>query len=450
MAAFLRRQILRLYEMATGRHIYSVMSQLDHNQWLSQAELLQLQHQKLYKMLTNAYQFVPYYQRIFDEVGFQPDQILSDINHIRKLPILTKPIIQENFDDLLTTEATRRAELRRLSTSGSTGQPLTFMQDSNFRDYFTAYLQYHLSWGGWQIGLPHAYMGGASFETADRSSLREQLMDWTWNRFSTNAYSLSNEKLLEFALQARQKRPILLYGYASSIFYFAKFVQENDFSDIKFKSIFSSAEVLYPDQRQLIEDVFEAKIFDRYATRELGEIGSQCPAQKGLHLSLENVYVEVLDDEGNPTQPGQPGNIIVTNLTNYGMPFIRYNLADVVAWHPDDHCPCGRNHPMLSVVEGRHNDMFKTRDGRIVWGGITNPLWDIEGIKQFQFVQKSYDLVVVRVVKEGELLEAARQNVIKAIHAALDDKVTVQFEFPTEIPVEKSGKYRYQICEISD
>lgn len=448
MSAFFRRQVMRLYERATSRRIYTIMNQLNRNQWLSREVLLKLQQQKLYNILTYAYQYVPYYQRAFAQVGFHPAEILTNMGNLSKVPILTKPLIKESFDDLLTTEAHRRAELRRLSTSGSTGQPLIFMQDSNFRDYFTAYVHHHLSWGGWKLGQPHAYVGGASFEATGHKSLRDRLMDWTWNRFAMNAYAFSDETMLQFANKIRQRHPILLYGYASSIFYFAQFIKENNFTDIHFKSIFSSAEVLYPDQRHFIEETFKTQVFDRYATRELGEVGSQCEAQTGFHVSLENVYVEIINDEGQPTQPGEPGHIIVTNLNNYGMPFIRYNLADVIAWHPDNSCSCGRKHPMLSVVEGRHNDMFKTRTGRTVWGGITNPLWDVENVKQFQFIQKNYDLVVVRIVKEGELSSDTLNRVQKAVQAALDEGVEVRFEFPNEIPTEKSGKYRYQICEI--
>jgi len=138
----------------------------------------------------------------------------------------------------------------------------------------------------------------------------------------------------------------------------------------------------------------------------------------------------------------------VTNLNNYGMPFIRYQLADVAAWYPDERCPCGRAHPMIQVVEGRHNDMFRTRDGGVVWGGIGNPLWNMEGVRKFQFVQKALDHVVVRIVRDGPMSEAQRAEVERAVKTALGDDVRLDFEFPDEIPVEHSGKHRYQICEV--
>ncbi|MDX1522223.1 MAG: hypothetical protein R3264_11385, partial [Anaerolineae bacterium] len=292
--------------------------------------------------------------------------------------------------------------------------------------------------------------GGARFESFVKKSLLNRLMDCTCNQFSPNAYALSDESLQAFVEQIRQRKPVLLYGYASSIYHLARFVRQNNVDDIKFKSVFSSAEVLYPDQRALIEETFETKVFDRYATRELGEIGSQDESQTGLRLSVENVFVEILDDDGQPAPPGRPGQVVVTNLTNFGMPFIRYNLADVAAWHPENDkiVPGQRAHPMLSIVEGRNNDMFRTRDGRIVWGGVTNPLWNVAGVKQFQYIQKSFDLVVVKVVVDGSLPRPVQAEVERAIHTALGPEVSVRFEFPAEIPMGKSGKHRYQICEI--
>jgi phenylacetate-CoA ligase len=230
---------------------------------------------------------------------------------------------------------------------------------------------------------------------------------------------------------------------------FAEFVREHGFDDIKFEAIFSSAEVLYPAQRQFIEEVFAGKMFNRYATRELACISCECEAHTGLHASIENVYVEIIQD-GQPAQVGQVGDVIVTNLNNHGMPFIRYSVGDMGAWRVDDHCPCGRELPLMELVQGRRVDMFKTRDGRTVWGGFASPLFGIKGVKQFQLVQKSLDHVLARIVKDASLDEAKLAKIERTVKIALGDHVNVEFEFPDEIAVYDSGKYRYAISEIAD
>jgi len=451
MSLIPRRPIVQLYQMASGRRFLTRLDELDQTQWLSREELLALQRRKLHRLLTYACQHVPYYRRLFDQVGFRPDDILADPGSLEKLPVLTKAIIRENFDEMLTTEDRRRARLSRLTTGGSTGHPLIFMQDSNFRDYVTADIHRHLGWAGWKLGQIHAYIWGAHFEVEAAEAIRTKLMNWALNRFVTNAYVLSEESMGAFAAQVRRHRPRILFGYPSSLYRFAEFVREQSLDDIQFDAIFSSAEVLYPVQRQFIEDVFDGKMFNRYGTRELGGICCECGAHTALHASIDNVYIEILRDLGGrePAQPGETGHIVVTNLNNYGMPFIRYSIEDMGAWSTMDRCPCGRQLPLMDLVQGRRIDMFKTRDGRTVWGGFASPMFGMEGVKQFQLVQKSLDRVVARIVKDGELDEARLAEIERTVHTALGDHVRVDFEFPDEIPVLDSGKYRYAISELN-
>ena len=449
MLSFPRRQAIRLYDLATGRHFLKRLDELKKTQWLSREELLALQHNKLHRLLVNTYEHVPYYHRLFDQVGFRPDDVLTDLGSLQKIPLSNKAIVRKNFDDLCTTDPQRRATMSSLTTGGSTGQPLAFKQDSNFRDHVTADLHRHLGWAGWQLGVVHAYIWGTSFEVKTSQAFRTRLMDWVLNRFVTNAYVLSEESMEAFAAQVRRRRPRIIFCYPSSLHHFAQFVQARGYDDIKFDWMFSSAEVLYPAQRQSIEAALGGQMLDRYATRELACIGCECPAHTGLHVSLENVYIEVLQD-GKPAPAGETGDIVVTNLNNYGMPFIRYSVGDLGAWSKNDHCPCGRASPLMELVQGRRVNMFKTRDGRAVWGGFASPLFAIKGIDQFQLVQKSLDLVIARIVKEGELDQARLDAIERTVKIALGDNVEVRFEFPDNIPVLASGKYLYAISEIAE
>jgi phenylacetate-CoA ligase len=448
----LRRQAIRLYQKTTGRRILENLDELNRNQWLSREEIFDLQRNKLHRLLAYAYQHVPFYRGLFERVGFQPDDVLTDLGSMYKLPILTKAIIRENFEYLLTTEPKRREQMSSLTTGGSTGQPLVFMQDSNFRDYVTADIHRHLGWAGWRLGQVHAYIWGASFEAKTSQSIRGGLMDWALNRFSTNAYVLSEESMSVFANEVRRRRPRILFGYPSAVYRFAEWVRDHGLNDIKFDAIFGSAEVYYPGQRQVIEEVFGGKAFDRYGTRELGGIACECDAHTALHASVDNNYVEILRtlDDHEPAQPGEVGHIVVTNLNNFGMPFIRYSIEDMGAWSTQDNCPCGRQFPLMDLVKGRRIDMFRTRDGRAVWGGFASPLFGMDGVRQFQLVQKSLDLVVARIVKEGDLDKARLAEIERTVHIALGEQVEVKFEFPDQIPVLESGKYRYAISELND
>lgn len=437
-----------MYEWLNGRHILVRLAELKRTQWLSREEVLAYQQDKLYRLLKYAYAFVPYYHRTFEQAGFQPDDILTDPAAFQKIPTISKTIIRDNFDDLVTTDPSRQRGLVRNTTGGSTGQPLIFIQDPDFRDYVMAGVHFHYEYTGWQFGECHAYIWGTNYEVATQRMLRTRLLDWSLNRFVTNAYALSEESMAAFVRKIRQRRPKLLVGYSSALERFAKFVQAHNLDDIKFSGVCSTAEVLYPSQRRLIERTFGCDVLDRYGARELGGIACECLEHNGMHIDAGEVYVEILRD-GVPVPLGEEGDIVVTNLNNYGMPFIRYRVGDI-GQLTDVVCPCGRGLPMMEVVQGRRVDMFKTKDGRAIWGGFISLMFDMEGVKQFQVIQKSYDKVVISIVRDAPLDEGRLAEIERTVHIGLGDDVNVEFEFPDEIPVYDSGKYRYAICEIDE
>lgn len=449
---FIRREILYLHTFATGRHILACLDELNRTQWLSAHDLMALQREKLQRLLEYSYQYVPYYRRIFDQVGFRPQDMQRDPGSFSKLPILNKSLIREHFDELQTTEPQRRKQLSIVTTSGSTGQPLRLLQDHAYRDNVTADIQRHLGWAGWRMGQLHAYMWGSNFEETASHSLRTRLIDWEWNRFLVNAFTLTEEKLAAFAERVKRQRPRVLFGYASSLHRFAMFArQDPSYRDITFDGIISSAEVLHEGVRQVIEETFECKVFNRYGTKELGGLGCECEAQNGLHVSAENNLIEILCD-GQPAKPGETGSLIVTNLNNWGMPFIRYSIGDEGAWGDEGECSCGRSSPRLKAIEGRLVDRFITRDGRASWAGFAgdgySSLFAQPAIKQFQIIQESLDNITVLIVKDGEVPASLMRRIERTLKTAFGEEIAVEFKFPDQIPLLPSGKHQYAVSKV--
>jgi phenylacetate-CoA ligase len=451
MNSFLSRAALRLHERLIGRHILARLEELNRIQWLSRDELLKLQRDKLLRLVEYANQYVPYYQRVFKEVGFQPDDLRQDLAHLNKIPILTKAIIRKNWDDLLTSEPEHRRRMSKLNTSGSTGEPLIFMQDSDFRDAVTADIQRNMGWAGWKLGDLQAVIWGARLNPTYWQMMRSYLIDWVWNRFQINAFVMTDKSMLAFAERMRRKKPRVLFGYPTSVHRFAQFVQRGPYRELTLDAIFTSAETLPPPVRVNIEETFRCKVFNRYASLDLGGIACECEAHTGLHISVENNYIEVLRD-GKPAVPGDMGELIVTNLNNRGMPFIRYAIGDSGAWHTGGDCPCGRTAPMLKSIVGRSGESFQTRDGRTVWAGFTGVAWRClahPSIKKFQIVQKSLDSMVVRLVPEGNVPQMLLEEIGQAIHNAFGDNIVIKFEFMNEIPLLPSGKHQYAMSELN-
>jgi phenylacetate-CoA ligase len=451
MHPMLSRSTLRLHEWFTRRHILARLEELNRTQWLSRDELLALQRDKLLSLVEYASRYVPYYQRVFKDIGFQPGDLNPDLSNLGKLPILTKALIRENYQDLITIEPERRPHMNKLATSGSTGEPLVFMQDADFRDTVTADIQRHMGWGGWKLGDVQAIIWGASFKPNLKKRVRIWLIDQVWNRFSMNAFMMTVDSMNMFTKRMKQHNPRILFGYATSIYRFAQFIQNSQYRGITFNSIFTSAELLQPFVRQYIEETFQCSVFDRYGTLELGGVACECEVHTGLHISVENNYVEVWRD-GHPAVPGEVGNLIVTNLNNRGMPFIRYNIGDVAALEGENVCPCGRESPRLKSLGGRIVDSFKTLDGRIVWSGfagaafrcLTHPT-----IRQFQIVQKTIDHIIVRLVPIGEIPQSVLHEISQAVRITFGDRIEVELEFLQAISPLPSGKNQYAISELN-
>jgi phenylacetate-CoA ligase len=442
-----------MHSAVTGRRILASLDELNQTQWLDRDTLRAIQTEKLEKLLAYAYQFVPYYRRTFEQAGFHPDQLRHDPESFYRIPFLNKNLVRQNFLDLQTKEPGHRRQLSRVTTSGSTGQPLIFLQDHAFRDHVTADIQRHLGWAGWKMGQLHAYIWGSNFEETASHALRNRLIDWEWNRFLANGFTLTEEKMAAFAEKVHHLRPRVLFGYASCLYRFAQYVRQSPYRDITFDGVISSAEVLNPVVRKVIEETFECGVFNRYGTKELGGVACECDKHRGLHTSMENNFVEIIVD-GHHAQPGEIGGIIVTNLNNWGMPFIRYEIGDEGAWEIEGECPCGRSSQRLKSIEGRIVDQFVTRDGRASWAGFAgdgySSLLAQPYIKQFQIIQESLDKITVRLVKDGEIPASLLARLTQTLKTAFGEEITVEFEFPDQITVLPSGKHRYALSRVGN
>lgn len=449
MSALLRRWGINLYQRITGRRIMQAFEELLQTQWYSRDELYALQRQKLQSLVEYANQYVPYYQRLFKDIGFEPNDLKSDPDCFRQIPTVDKAYIRNHREDFITTDPDRRKTMRIHSTSGSTGHPFIFWEDNHYRDYVRAGILRHLTWAGWEFGAPYAYLWGLPLNPSFKQKVWSTLMNVALNRFVSDAYVLSRESMRHFAKQIRRRKPKWLIGYPSSIVHFARFVQEEGLGDIQFLAVFSTAEVLYPYQRKVIEQVFGCRVFNRYASLEAGGLACECQSHTAMHISVENCVVEILDGD-KPAKRGEPGQMVITNLNNSSFPFIRYRLGDVACLSQLDSCSCGRQHPMLEKVEGRQVDMFKTKDGRTVWGDFQSNVFEVEGIKQFQIVQKSLDLMLVRLVIEESFQRSHLDVIERTVKKAMGPGTEVKFEFLDSIPVGRTGKFRYAISEVSN
>lgn len=426
------------------------MRELERIQWLPRADVLALQQHHLYQMLQYAYEFVPYYHDLFNQVGFKPDDIRRDAAFIEKIPPLSKTHIRENYDRLITTHPVHCQNLYKIKTGGTTGEPLWFTKDPIYRDYNTAHDYHVMTWAGWRLGEPQFWLWGhvPDDNGSHRPSMTALVRKWLAARYDSNAFIMGPDSLDQFASQLEAASPGILWSYVSTAYRFAQFLEERG-HQIKLKAVYTAAEPLFDYQRQTIEAALGCPVFNNYSSIDTGDIAVECEKHDGLHIMTRNVYVEVMRNE-EVVLDGEEGEFLITTLTNYGMPLVRYRIED---WGRKSTrpSPSGRGLPMLEVVEGRKIDLFKTKDGRTVYGAFAKDLIPTLGdVKQFQVVQKSLDLVVFRIVHDGELNQEQLQRVIRVSKDALGQDVDVQFEFVDRLPATPTGKHRYLVSEVTE
>jgi phenylacetate-CoA ligase len=243
-------------------------------------------------------------------------------------------------------------------------------------------------------------------------------------------------------------QPRFVIGYASALHLFAKFLIERPYLRIRPHAVKSTAEVLTDNERPVIEKAFQCPIYNFYGSREVNNLAAECPAHMGLHINALTRFIEIVDEMGQPTEPGAPGRILVTDLVNYAMPFIRYEIEDLGCWG-ETPCRCGRSFPLLGKVLGRKSDFIVTPAGKLIHGEFfTHLFYDMPPVTAFQLIQESLNDIRLHVVlqpgAEASILEPLRAR----LRTALGDGVRFRIDRVNQIERLPSGKHRFTVSKV--
>ena len=391
------------------------------------------QKQRLEALLQHAYLTTPYYRKFLKAAHFD----------ISRIPPLEKQDIREQLDKLYSTAYTGKQRIRN-ATGGSTGTPLTFYQDRNYWNQRNLSVYYFDQWAGWNFGEPQLIIWGSLADLEGDGHWKHRFNNYWRNQYWLNGFRLTDTAMWEAFEKMNQYQPQTILAYPSSLYQFAKFIFENGLTPLcKFKGIISSAEMLHPHYRTLAESVFKTKVYNRYGGREVGLIAMEC-AEGRMHINCRDLYLEI----DSPDPYTEPGELLITQLNNYAMPFIRYRIGDV-GLLSDEMCPCGNELPILAELLGRTTATFRTRSRMLIHGGyFTQQFYDIDGVTQFQIIQESLKHCVLKVVTNEKWTEATRRFLVRGIQDALGATVVVTVELVDEIPLPPSGKREYTISKV--
>ncbi|MCW5661947.1 MAG: phenylacetate--CoA ligase family protein [Burkholderiaceae bacterium] len=437
--------IFPLQERLKRHDTVAVRRSLERSQWWPAQRLREYQIDRLRTLLVEAGRAVPYYRDLFERIGFEPRQVCS-VEDLRRLPFLDKATIRSHTEALKHPEA---RGLARFNTGGSSGQPLVFFIGRERVSHDVAAKWRATRWWGVDIGDPEIVVWGSPIELGAQDRVR-QLRDTAMRTELLPAFDMSESNLDAMVRKVRRRRPRMLFGYPSALSRLARHAQRRgqSMNDLGIRVAFCTSERLYDDQRATISQVFGCRVANGYGGRDAGFVAHECP-HGGMHITAEDIVVELIDRDGVPAAEGQPGEVVVTHLATSEFPFIRYRTGDVAVLGAR-RCPCGRGLPLLEEIQGRTTDFVYAADGTAMHAlALIYILRDLPGLDSFKIVQHDLLHVCVQLVP-GPGFDPACAEVIRCgFHQRLGEGVRVQIDRVAAIEPERSGKFRYVVSHVA-
>jgi len=417
-------------------------------QWLPRRELDRLQLERLRALLKHAWENCPYYRQTMQRAGLTGGRI-DGLEDFRRLPLVTKRDIQRHRDEMIAQNF-NPSHLVPNHTGGSTGDPLHFFNDhgENLRMRGARQPRGDM-WAGWKAGKRTVRLWGAGVDVGKSRSLKARLLSWVLNDHLLDCLTMDEDVIARHIDFMRRFRAQIIVSYTTIAYLFATKLRESGMRLPHLESVICSAEVLTGSQREVIESGFDRPVFNRYGCREFGLVAAECGLHSGMHVGIDQVVLEVVDDAGEPVDPHEMGNIVITDLFNHGMPFIRYSIEDMGVMS-DEPCRCGRGLPLLTEVAGRESDIIRMPSGRRVacLALMCGFAKDLSGVKNLQLVRYGPTRFTMRILKGPAYKDEELAYLQHHLPAALGSEAEISYEFVDQVERTPSGKYRFLVSEL--
>lgn len=433
------------FEKVKGRKTATYLSAAQNRLHKPQKTIADFQLQQLKNLLLFCQEHVPYYQKQWQQLNFDPNTITS-IDELSQLPVLTKDDIKRHYQDLVPN---CKAETNiKKSTGGSTGQPFHFELDLQSYETRQAIMWRGYGWLGAGLGAKTWFLWGIDLgEPTFLSQLKMGLYHRFHNRKVANSFAMNSNNMTSYIKSLNSYKPEAVVGFVAPLFSLAKYINKHNVKINSPKVLLTGAESLLEFQREELETAFGCKVYNTYGCREFMLIGAECEQQKGLHVNIDQLVVETLNENRQPIKGGR-GDIAITDLFNYGMPLIRYINGDQASLS-ESQCQCGNPLPLIDKIHGRKLDIIKTLEGGELPGEFfPHLIKDFKGIERFQVRQKSFTTVDIFYIA-NELFTGDELSAIESeIHRNTNHSLTVKFHCVDDIELTAAGKHRVTISEI--
>ncbi len=363
----------------------------------------------------------------------------KNITDLSQFPVVNKNVLREMLDSHLSSKYDK-TRLAKTTTSGSTGTPFTIYFNADKIKRHRAALMYWNERAGAPLGkrLYYLRVWNNLNKKSRLSQFIENIIPVEVSHFTKESYETLFKEI------ANYKGEVAVLGFSSALTELNKHIDAETIPH-NIKGMMAMSEHLPETVRLDIQKKFGCPVYARYSNMENGFIAQQFDDSGEYLINTADFIVEILKfDSDEPANDGEMGRIVITDLYNYAMPFIRYDTGDLGAIKRRKDGKL-----VLTSVEGRKTDViFDTTGTPVSSHIITNTLWNFKEIAQFQFIQKTAIDYVFRLNINGEIF-MKEEELANQIRKYLGSNASISFEYVTEIPVLSSGKRRYVINEYN-
>lgn len=431
----------RKYFFSGGKVIRQSLHELENTEWISREELEAIQLKKIQNLVAYAYEHVPFYRKRYQQEDIHPQDIKS-FRDFQALPYLTRHDVINNKETLTSTDY--KGEVFQGSTSGSTGNPMRYIMEKT-----TAYWSYATEarcrlWYGVHPGDKMArilVVLGANSKLHWKSDLANLVKRYRY----LDSRSITDIAIKDYADMLIKWQPTMFRVYPSALSLFAHYLKERGITKIHPKLIESTGEKITLSQQKLFHEVFNAPIASHYSSLEIFSIAYDCP-EGSLHVNQDR-YLELVDRD-KVVNPGQTGDIVVTSLNQFAMPFIRYKNGDMGTYETHS-CKCGRSMPVLREIGGRKSDVLVRPDGSAVhWTGVYVVMMYKHEVLQYQIYQPDCNHIEVYVVLRQNVDKSYLENICDDMQPLFGDEMSISVKPVEHIQPSSSGKLLFIISDV--
>lgn len=433
-----------LIDVLTGKQVQKQYEAYMESQWFSRSELQEIQQNKLQNLMNHCYENVPYYQKVMKNKGLIPSDFTS-LETLEELPVISKEDIKNQYNDFTPLNISKIKGVKSSQTGGTTGSILLKRNDAYTRSSSGGAYKRFEAWMGFRKGDKILrLMGGHVIHAHNfkyfKDVLSKRFLNALMNQISFNPYSTDSNITNQIIASLIRNDIKLIRGYSQYLYNLCQIMQSRGIK-CHVPAIMTTAEPLMPEHRDIFRDVLGAEAYDQYGCGEIGSIAFECAQHEGLHITEERVIVD--QNENN--------DLIITDLDNYAMPFIRYYNADQ-AVIKQEKCSCGREHRLIEKVMGRTCDYVIGKNGEYLhWAYFWHLVFDSgisrkRDLRKFQIVQESPDQLNFRYVADAlspEEICIITENIQSRL-----GKIEVCFVQESDIPNTATGKYRPVINKL--